>query len=84
MTKKYFHTYDTFEFKDRKINKSCLDFCIKKALKSGLKIKIKLEKSPIEFHMYGTKLQFIKYYFSSLSKCHELEDFKRALSTLSW
>lgn len=69
MNKTYFHTYDIFNHKNKFENLEWFRFCRNKALISGLDVKDIINESNIKLELHGTRFQFIKYYFRTLTKC---------------
>lgn len=81
MSKRMYYTYDIFDIADQKINMECFDFCYKKALECGLTCVCEDVESTPKLELIGTKWQFIKYYFLTLSECDcKLEGIRRLLS----
>lgn len=82
MSKTIFHTYDIFNSTDQKINIEYFDFCHKKALRCGLScVCIDMESRVPKLKLTGTKWEFIKYYFLTLTKCEcKWKGIKRLLS----
>lgn len=68
MKKPIFHTFDIFNIKDDRKRREFFDVCHKQSLKCGLTCKCIME-DVMKIEMWGTKCQFLKYYFKTLLKC---------------
>lgn len=81
MSKTIFHTCDIFNITDQKIKMEYFDFCYKKALECGLTCVCKDIGSTPKLKLEGTKWEFVKYYFLTLTKCDcKWKGIKRLLS----
>jgi hypothetical protein len=78
--KKGFHTYDLL------YNKALSDITdlYKIALACGLECRQTIFDNVPAIEMWGTKGQFIRYYFKSVRKYNFTKDIKRLLSTIFW
>lgn len=85
MTKTNYHTYDYFTYKNAKQNKRCFDYCHKVALECGLACMCKIgDQHHPKLYLWGTKYQFLKYYFRTLTKNHGVVGVKRLLAVAFW
>jgi hypothetical protein len=83
MTKTYFHTYDIFDIKDEVKRKRYFDSCLKEALNCGLTYEYFMENSIIKLELWGSRLEFLRYYLKTLIKCqHKLNGIIRLASFL--
>ena len=82
MAKTMFHTYDVFDIKDSKTRWKWFDICHNQALKCGLTCRCFIENPHfLKLELWGSKQQFIKYYFITLAKTErKLEGIKRLMS----
>lgn len=78
---KYFHTFDIFDNENLQTGIEYFKYCYGKALDCGLICKCILNEHEYpQLELWGTKTQFIKYYFVTLSKCdYKIEGIKRLL-----
>lgn len=66
-----FHTSDIFAMKPIKERKKYFDLCHKEALKRSLICKCIIENKAWTLELWGTKCQFLKYYWKTLIWHHE-------------
>lgn len=81
MSKTIHYTRDIFNITDQKIKMEYFGFCYKKALECGLTCICEDVESTPKLELAGTKWQFVKYYFLTLTKCErKRKGIKRLLS----
>lgn len=69
MSKTIYYTSDIFDIPDQKIKMEYFGFCYKKALECGLTCTCKGTEYVPKLELEGTKWEFVKYYFLTLTKC---------------
>lgn len=78
------HTKDIFNFKDVGKKWEYYDFCHKEALKCGLSCKCFIDQPFMELELWGSKLQFVKYYVKTLLKCQKkMDGIKRLMQAIT-
>ncbi len=83
MKKIEFYTYDIFNIDNPIIRQKYFDFCHKTALKCGLVCRCAIDKPFEGLELWGTKYQFIKYYFKTITKNQsKINGIKRVISFL--
>lgn len=75
MAKICIHTYDIFDIKDATMRSRYFDFCHKKALNCGLVCRCIIRDSFTKLELWGTKRQFLKYYFQTMTNTFWLLEF---------
>ena len=83
MSKNCIRTSDIFNFEDEKKRMKYFDFCREAALKCGLMCKCHVNGIKTTLFMWGSKRQFIKYYFITLFKTkYKVDGVKRIISII--
>ena len=84
MSKTFIRTSDVFNIKNKSVNETYFAYCLRKAIKYGLKcVPNSKDEGIIELKLSGSKKQFVKYYLTTMFKTtNKIDGIKRLISII--